>query len=213
MEELRSTDILDKEIESDAIKKAQSIRDAANTEAQKILAQVESRLEKAKAARANTLLEKENKHKKDVEASIPLEKQRFRISFIADSVNKALNDYLKKLPQSKRLEIVLKPLSNSNAFAEGKKFNASVYGFKALDAQSQIEKLLGQKLLSCKEIDASHSGEEAIEGIELREGIILESDDAKIKCRFTLEEAINEVKNKCYKELVDALLPNIGGLE
>lgn len=210
MEELRSTDILDKEIQNDARKKAESIIAAGKAEAEKVLAQVASRLEKAETARGKTLAEKEVKHKKDMEASIPLEKQRFLVSFVEKSVNEALGNYLKKLSQDARLAMVLKSL---DGFSIEKKFSAKVYGFDVKKAQEQIEKKLSQKLISCKEIDPSLSGEDPIEGIEIREGIILEAEDSSVKCRLTLLENINSVKDKYSKELVDALLPNIGGLE
>ena len=48
MEELRSTEILDKEIEADARKKADKILKNADSEAEKILADVETRVKEAK---------------------------------------------------------------------------------------------------------------------------------------------------------------------
>ena len=48
MEELRSAEILDKEIQDDARKKAEKILRNADSQCDQIMAQVESRLEEAK---------------------------------------------------------------------------------------------------------------------------------------------------------------------
>ena len=77
MNELRSTEILDKEIQADARKKAEKIINSSKEQRDAILKSVSERIEQAKKERALKYEEKIAAFEKDEEASIPLEKQRF----------------------------------------------------------------------------------------------------------------------------------------
>lgn len=208
MEELRSTEILEKEIQDESRKEAEKILEAAEREAEKILSEVESRLESAKTEREKFYAEKVAKCERDLRASVPLECMRFLVSFISQGVDEALNEYFKKLSQEERLEISLKPILRNKEFFLNKKFRAKIYGFDLDLARNSLEKSFKENLLSCEKIDFAHSGENAQSGIEFHEGVILESEDKGIKCRLTLEEAVSELKDKHYGELAEKLFGN-----
>ena len=76
MEELRSTEILDKEIQEDARKKADKIVKNSQIEAQNILDSVDGRIEVARQEKEKFYAEKLTRFERDTNASLPLEKQR-----------------------------------------------------------------------------------------------------------------------------------------
>ena len=195
MEELRSTDILDKEIQNDARKKAESILEQGKKKAQEILAQTQGRLDAAKEQKEKFYAAKEEKIQRDSDASLPLEKGRFLVSFIGSSIDQAIADYLGGLSADKRLALVSKILDGKDELLKGKKFSAKVCGFERDEAKKAIEKKLGSELLSC----------EKIQNENLPEGVLLESEDKSVKIRLTIEEIISEAKDKHYQEMAAAL--------
>ena len=195
MEELRSTDILDKEIQNDARKKAAVIVEQGKQKAAEILAGVQERLEAARVQKEKFYGDKEGKKRKDSDASLPLEKERFLVSFIGESVDQAIGDYLNKLPSARRVELAVKILDGKEDLVKGKKFSAKVCGFDKKEAQDAVEKKLGSKLLSCELVQNSHESD----------GIILESEDRSLKIRLTIDEILGAAKDKHYKEMSGAL--------
>ncbi|MBR5096571.1 MAG: hypothetical protein IK094_05635 [Treponema sp.] len=195
MEELRSTDILDKEIQNDARKKAQALLDQGKKKAAELLDKVQERLEAAKAQKEKFYGSKLEKKQKDSDASLPLEKERFLVSFIGSSINQGIDDYLKALSSSQRINLVTKLLDGKESLLKDKKFTATVCGFDKKEAQDAVEKKLGSKLLSC----------EKIENVQNPEGITLESEDRSVKIRLTIDEIIDAAKDKHYQEMCAAL--------
>ena len=195
MEELRSTDILDKEIQNDARKKAQALLDQSKQKAAELLGRVQERLDAAKVQKEKFYGAKEAKKLKDSEASLPLEKERFLVSFIGSSIDQAIESYLKNLSSSQRVQLVTKLLDGKEELAKGKKFSAKVYGLDKKEAQDAVEKKLGSKLLSCESVQNAHDPD----------GMILESEDRSVKIRLTIDEIIGAAKDKHYKEMCSAL--------
>lgn len=201
MEELRSTEILDKEIEADARKKADKILKNAEAEAEKILSDVESRVKEAEEQKEKYYGSKFNQFEKNLEAALPLEKERFLVSFYDDSVSKALNDYLENIGTEKRLSLIEKRFQSLGGVIGGKKFNASVFGISASSAKN----MLGTSVLGVTEISFNESGEEEAKGNEIHEGIILESEDKKVRIRLTIDQIVRELKDKYSFELASTL--------
>jgi V/A-type H+-transporting ATPase subunit E len=112
MEELRSTEILDKEIEADARKKAEKILARAEEESSAILSDVTRRVEEASKKKEAFYSEKLSQIEKSVEESLPLEKGRFLVSFYDQEVSKAFNEYFESLGEEKRLALIEKKLRN-----------------------------------------------------------------------------------------------------
>ena len=195
MEELRSTDILDKEIQNDARKKAQALVEQGKKKAAELLDKVQERLDAAKNQKEKFYGEKIAKTQKDSDASLPLEKERFLVSYIGTSVDQAVQDYLKNLSLAQRISLVTKLLDGKEDLLKDKNFTAQVCGFDKKAAQDAVEKKLGKKLVSCQEIQNDHNPE----------GITLESEDKSVKVRLTIQEIIEEAKDKHYKEMCDAL--------
>ena len=205
MEELRSTDILDKEIQDDARKKAEKILKNADAQGQQILADVETRLESAKKDRESYYSQKAAQFKKDLDSSLPLEKSRFLVSYISSSVASAINDYLKTISQEKRIQLVLTMLNRFESLTDGKSFEAVVYGFNLDLAKNELNKNNKLHISSFLATEFAKTGEVAVDGIEIHEGIILVSDDKVVKIRLTLEELFSELIDKYRNELAVTL--------
>ncbi|MCR5123652.1 MAG: hypothetical protein K6B43_00455 [Treponema sp.] len=204
MEELRSTEILDKEIEADARKKADKILKNADLECERILADVENRVKDASEQKSNYYKSKIEQFEKNVNAALPLEKERFLVKFYADSVSSALNDYLKKLGCEKRLSLIEKSLEKKSSIVSGKKFNAYVLG---IDLDSAKKVLSNQKIdvaVVCEK-SFEKTGEESAFGNEIHEGIILESEDKVLRIRLTIDQIVREIKDTYSEELALSL--------
>jgi len=197
MQELRSTDILDKEIQADARKKAERMLAKADLDCEKLLASVDSDIEKAKQEKEEFFAHKLEAFEKDRMAVVPLEKERFKVSFIQNSVIQNINKYLEGLSEEKRLALVARDFN----FETELKLNAFVYGFSLSGAKKFLSEKLGSKLASVSE---TKFGAEALEdeiGLEKPQGIILESEDKKFRCRLTLSEVIAKLLDTKRSEL------------
>ncbi|MBQ4377732.1 MAG: hypothetical protein II821_00835 [Treponema sp.] len=200
MEELRSTEILDKEIEADARKKAEKILSRAEEDSKTILSDVERRVTEAKNQKESYYSSKYTQAEKSVSEALPLEKGRFLVSFYSDSVSKAFNEYLENLGEEKRLSLIEKRLKNLPEECLQKKINAAVFGFKLSTAKKMLEKNL-KNIGKVEEISFEMSGEEETFGNTFHEGVILSSDDGFIKIRATVDQTVREIKDKYSMEL------------
>ena len=210
MEELRSTEILDREIQSDARKKAENILKKADKSCEEILGSVEKTIEDARKAKEEFYNKKLDSFKKNQDSSVPLEKQRIEVSFVQKSIIKNINRYLEELGEDKRLELVFNQLENKKALLQDKKLNAWVYGFDFDKTKKKLSGQLGKNLLKCEKTEFGRvSVEEEI--IEKNEGVILESEDKSLKLRLTLSELVSTLFENHRQELCDALFGQ-GGL-
>lgn len=203
MEELRSAEILDKEIQDDARKKAEKILRNADSQCDQIMSQVESRLEEAKKEKEIYFNQKADQVKKDLDSSMPLEKSRFLVSYISSSIAKGINEYLKTLSSEKRFELAVSLLNQFSNLVSDRTFDAAVYGFDPAYVKSTLSSKV--KINSCSSVEFAKSGSEAVDGIEIHEGVILLSEDKSVKIRLTLEEVITELIDKYRKELAVTL--------
>lgn len=203
MEEFRSTEILDKEIQADARKKAEKILAKADVDCALLLEEVSGRIEKAKKELEDKYSLKIAAFEKDLSATLPLEKERFLVSFIQSSIEKAIDAYLAKLSDEEKIDLVLKKSVKIEDVLKSKKLNALYYGFQ----ESLVKKTVGKKfnLISVKETEFNKMIIENDLGITDRKGIILESEDKAIRVRMTLSEVISQIQDKYRAELYSAL--------
>ncbi|MBR0496271.1 MAG: hypothetical protein IJJ71_08875 [Treponema sp.] len=204
MEELRSTEILDKEIEADARKKAEKILARAEEESKSILSDVERRVNEAKSQKESYYATKYAQAEKSVNEALPLEKGRFLVSFYSDAVSKAFNEYLENLGESKRLALIENKLAHLPECLVSKKVNALVFGFNLSEAKKLLEKSV-KNLGKVEEVSFERSGEEEALGNAFHEGIILSSDDGFVKVRATIDQIVREIKDKYSMELAEKL--------
>ena len=201
MEELRSTEILDREIEADARKKAEKILARADEECKNILAGVDERVKKAKEEKEAFYSAKIEKFEKSIEEAFPLEKERFLVSFYSDSVSKAFNDYLDKAGSQKRLALIEKKALGLPENIKNTKLTARVFGYELSSAKKMLEKVLTKNITKVEECSFEKSGEVPVNGNNFHEGIILESEDKYIRVRLTMDQLVREIKDKYSNEL------------
>lgn len=201
MIELRSTDILDKEIQEDARKKAEKILKKTDSECENLLSSVEDNIQKIKEERIKNYEEKLISIKKDKESSIPLEKQRFEISFVQSQIIENINKFLSDLSEEKQMEAVFKHFS----FCIQQKVNVFVYGFDFENAKKFITKKLGKNLGEITKTDFNRIIIEEDFSLEKNAGFIIEAQDKTFRCRLTLSQIVSEILEKNINELSNAL--------
>lgn len=207
MEELRSTEILDKEIEADARKKAARIVAKAESEAKSIIEGVDERVKKAVEEKSAVYKNKLSLLKKNADAYIPLEKERFLVAFYDEQVCKAMNEYFNSIGKEKRLSLLENKLEKCKFALENKKIAVSYFGgLEEADARKVVEKAFAKNITGYESIQFEKSGEEAVKGNEIHEGMILKSDEKNsVIVRLTMDELVRELKDKYSYELSSTL--------
>lgn len=204
MEELRSTDVLDKEIISDARKKAEKILARADETCSELKNSIAARLEEAENHAQKDSSQALNLLKKNIDASLPLEKERYLVSFIHDSVVDAMNEYFEKAGEEKQL-LVIKNLL--------KKYDA-VLGLEPVTVKTVgIEKSVAEKILSVidnpvesvTEVNPVLIENECVKGFKFRKGLLITTIDNRISCRITLDQKVKEILDNNMQELSETL--------
>ncbi|QNL97133.1 hypothetical protein [Treponema sp. Marseille-Q4132] len=204
MEELRSTEVLDKEIETDARKKAERILAKADSDGKALVADVAHRIEKFTEEKTAEYQKKTENYRADRDAVVPLEKERFLVSFIESAIVKAIDSYLDALGEEKRIALAVRRWNTYKSVVASQKVNAFVFGFDAARAETALKKE-GVSLASCTPVAYEKSGDEGIDGLTFNEGIILETEDKMIRCRLTLSQIVGELETEYRAELAKAL--------
>lgn len=214
MQELRSTELLDKEILNDARKKAEKIRKKTEEEIEQILSSVDDDIQKAQYEKEAFYAEKLLAYENNLKASIPLEKNRIKISYLYKSVINKITEYLSSLPEEKKLELVLKqiPATCIEKTAEIEKFTAYIYGFDFSSAKKMLEKMYKSSITEYKKVAFGEvaSEENPLNSMTEMKGIILESINKNYRYRLTISEIIGKLLDEKREELVASLF---GGLD
>ena len=201
MQELRSSEILDKEILSDAQRKIEHILANADEECEKLLSGVEQRVSDAKKEKESFYERKMMAQKKNLDASLPVEEQRFKVTFIQDSVIDAVNAYLFSLSEEQRIKMLIQDFH----YTFDKKIDAYVYGFSVDSVKKILSKELGSNLGNCKKTEFGKIVIENDIGLSKNEGIILETEDKSLRVHLTLVEKVSQILDKNRAELSEAL--------
>jgi len=196
MEELRSTEILDREIQEDARKKAARMIADAEKEAEDIRSAVKERIQKAREERKSVFAAKEAAFKADAEAAVPLKKERFLAAYEDSAVMDAIREYIAELDSAKKLELIKKLMAKYAPAFKNKKINAVVGGFNIKTMKEALEAEVGKdNLLSC---EAAPKG-------QTFEGCIIETEDRAVKCRATIDEIVGRIVDTDRYELASTL--------
>ncbi|HKL86127.1 MAG TPA: hypothetical protein VJ861_07340 [Treponemataceae bacterium] len=202
MEELRSTEILDREIQDDARRKADKILKASDAECAQLASETAARIEavtQEKEAEYANLLQT---YVRDAEASIPLIKQRRLVSFTDTSVKSALDSWFNDIGENKRLEIYRKLLEKFKPVLVGHTVTASYIGYSEKQIKIFLESVFGSGIVTefiCLTLNSA-------EVLGFSDGVYLVSSDKLIVCRATREEIVNDLLSNKRQELAEALL-------
>ena len=206
MQELRSTEILDKEILNDAAKKAENIKRKTDEEISQVIASVDENVAIAEKDKEAYYVEKLNSFIKDKKAAAPLEKQRMEVSFIQKSIMLKINKYLSSLSEKKRLELVLKQIP-SEFIKQNKNLVAYIYGFDFEAAKKVLAKEYKNEIKDYKQTDFGKLVPEEAYSLDKEnlQGIILETEDKNYRYRLTTSEVLGIVLDKNRAELAQSL--------
>lgn len=196
MEELRSTDILDREIAADARKKAERLLQRADADGKALLDAVPLRADEAKKQMEAEASTRAASFKRNLDASIPLEKERFKVSFMQKSITQAMEVFVKSCSKEELLSFVVARYNKAKGELCNKEdtaFCMTVAGLDKEEARKAFEKA-GAKIKECKGVDASNI---------LDTGVVLQGEN--VKATFTLEKIVSEIEDNSRAELAAAL--------
>ena len=202
MQELRSTDVLDKEIQTEARRKADKILKKAKEESAQIVAGVEPNIAKLRADKEAQNERRLETFERNQKAAVPLEKARFEVSYIQEKLSEGVNEWLSSLDENKRLDLVFKYYKHQ----KGTKVHAYIYGFDFKAAKKYVEKAVGADLTSCEETIFGKIVIEDTLGLSNPEGVIIEADDKSLRSCLTMSRVIGNLFDTNRKELAAALL-------
>ena len=205
MEELRSTDALDQEIRADAKKRAERIIAKAEETCSALLGGVEQKLGEAMENARNKSRQIIDLYTKNINASLPLEKERCLVSYIYGSVIDAINGYFDSLGAQKRLDVVAKMVERAIPLLEGREVKAECVGLDVASAKKLLAGYSNLKTVSCTAAAPALMADEELEGFAFHEGLVLSSTDGKITCRLTLDEKLKEILDGHTYDLAKAL--------
>ena len=201
MEELRSTELLDREIQDAARRKAEKILKPSESECRQIMDDVVLRVERVREEREREYRSAVDSYLKDSASAVPLEKQRRLVSYVDASVNAALDSWLEGLGPARRLALYAGLLSRYKAAVGTSPLAVRAAGFPEKDVRSVIAASLGT--VGVSSFEALSAGAARAAGFD--EGILAETADGSIACRATSAEIREELLMNRREELAKAL--------
>lgn len=201
MEEFRSTEILDKEIQEDARRKAEKLLKRADEDCQKIMDELAARIEAVSKEKQAFYAARAEAIKKDLGAALPLEKERFLVSFIDSSILKGIYRFIEGLSSEKKIALLENLLKRYESKLADKKLTVKFHGFE----QDELKKMF-QKHFNKLNIDSFVSlNDDAAKELHDEYGMIIESTDKSVRCRVTIDELIEEIVDTYRYEIAEAL--------
>lgn len=202
MEELRSTEILDREIQSDAQRKAEKVLNACEIECAQMREDVLLRIQTIRLQKEDEYAKRLALYEQDSNSVIPLEKQRRLVSFIDSTVQKALDLWFDSIGKEKRLVLYSNLLTRYRDILLERKLIVQYRGY----SQSEIVKLINgifgnEKIESISELSVSQAA-----SANLSDGLFIETTDHSILCRSTLSEIREDLLSGKRQEMAEALL-------
>ena len=198
MKEFRSTEILDKEIQEDARRKAEKLLKRADIDGQRIIDETEDRIKEVEAEKKNQYAERIKNYGNNLEASLPLEKERFLVSFQNQTIIDAIKTYISALSEKQREQLVEKLLIQYKPFLDNKKFSAQYIGYSETTVQTLLEKNFGKKMIT-------GIIERKKTGTDFEDGLYIETEDKTVMCRATIAELVHSIIDTNRFELANTL--------
>lgn len=205
MEELRSTEILDKEIQADARRKAEKLLEAADGECRAIGGAVSSRVEAARKERRAQAKSEYTAFSRNKEAAVPLEMQRYLVDFEDKAVLAAINAYLESAGAEARAGMLARLARRRAAALAGERFSAVYFGLTQSAAQALIEDALGSEATALRASSAEAENAVLLPELSLHEGLVLEASGGAVRVRVSTDEIIADIRDRYSYELASTL--------
>jgi V/A-type H+-transporting ATPase subunit E len=195
LEVLKTSEELERQILEDARKKAHRILENADKECAAIRAEWAKKLEE-EAARMGEECEREIRALHDeLQASLPLDFMRARLSFIEEALRRQLREFFDELSSVEKVEIITALVKRVETLFTGKRVVAYVNGIPASEAEKLLRVFPGIVVDAVKPLPPEKGG-----------GIVLETPDEKIRYRGTFNEIQERLLEEHREELKTALL-------
>ena len=105
MQKLRTTDAISEEILKDCRNQAEAILQQAEEECKKTCKTFETELKNQETEKKQQLQQRMDLYEEKKKAGMPLEQQRFRLSFIQSKIEENLNEYILSLTEEQKIAI------------------------------------------------------------------------------------------------------------
>ncbi len=198
MEELKSTDVLDKEILEDARKKANRIlRQADET----IKADSEAWEKKSQDAVEEVRRKYEDrisKNKTETMARLPLDKRRIRSEYVENVLQTAITSYLNSLTRETLLSLLERELSLRASLLPSENLTVMYRHLSEDEAEKIIKKVMPEAVWTKAKVDPAYT----LSGTFPE--IIIDSPDIRITA--SVDAASAELLSDKRSELISALL-------
>ena len=201
MEELRSTETLDREIRDDARRKAEKTLKEADAECASIIATVASRIALTRAEKEKLAADNLVHYRSAAESRLPLEKERRMAVFIDLSVRAALDAWFERIDAERRLRLYESLLSRYKPVLAGKRVKVSCAGY-SVDA---VAALVARALAPVSEVPVVFLEKAEASRAGFSDGFVIETDDRAVLCRATREELLRGILEDWRQELAESL--------
>ncbi len=205
MEELRSTDVLDREIIAEAKRKAERILSRAEETCSGLLGTVDARVEEETAKAKHKAQVDLDLFTKNISASFPLDRERYLVSYVYGSVIDAINSYFEKAGEEKLLSVLKKLLERSKGALGNGALNVKSIGIEKSVAEELLSQTIKNPIETVVEVGDSYIADDMVEGFKIRKGLEISTLDKKVTCRLTLDQKIKEILDNNIEELAQAL--------
>lgn len=208
MEELRSTEILDREIQDDARRKAEKILKAGEAECRGIADDAAVRIASFRAQKEAEYARRITACRRDSEAAVPLEKQRKLVRFIDSSVQEELDLWFRSIGADRQLSLFAGLLERYKTVLGDQPLNISCFGYEPETIRDLAEKVFGVDRIASVTAPAAAPAPAATSAngaVHDADGLTVETADGRILCRATLAEIREELLSARREELSTAL--------
>lgn len=144
MEELQSTEVLDKEILEDARKKAQRILKTADETIASAEASWEKKTQRALSGIQKKYAERKEKNRREILARLPLDKRRIRSEKVEGLLRSAMDGYLNALSREKLLSLLEGELAKRAGELDSPSFQAASRALSAAELETILKKVFPQ---------------------------------------------------------------------
>jgi V/A-type H+-transporting ATPase subunit E len=203
VEVVKTSEELEKQILEDARKKAAKILETADKECAQIRAQWSSKLEEESRNAEEDCARKIGAMRAELDAALPLDFMRTRLAFTEEALRSQLDGFFASLSAAEISRIILTLIKRVSQVFAGKNVKAFVGGLEAKTAEKMLrEQIPGVTVAQIKPISEAGGRKAAKDS----QGIIIETEDEKIRYRGTFGELRLILMEDHREELMSALL-------
>jgi vacuolar-type H+-ATPase subunit E/Vma4 len=208
MEVLNAGEELERQIREDALGKSRQIMESAEKDCMEIMRELEKRCGEERARMEAECEAKIARMREELNAALPLDFKRARLSYMEETLKEKLDGIFTSLSKKESLSILSSIISRVAHVFEGKKVRVFT-DMTSLDVENMLKEAIKDiSILSVQPMDRARKVESvkrsSVKGSALP-GILLETEDGKIRYRGTFAELREMLLEEYREELATAL--------